>query len=223
MLTNTAGYAGFARGLQARASRTYRGPVKRALDVILVIALLPVALPVCLVVAVVLAFERGPLFFGHTRVGRGGRHFKCWKFRTMKVDAKQLLEALLATDPEARDEWTETRKLTNDPRITRLGAILRKTSLDELPQLWNVLRGDMSLVGPRPVVEEELDLYGPSRRVYLALRPGLTGLWQVSGRNDTSYDDRVNMDVSYFQNFGLRLDLAIMFKTPVVMVRQTGL
>ncbi|MEC9434603.1 MAG: sugar transferase [Pseudomonadota bacterium] len=197
---------------------------KRALDLVLAIALVPVLAPVILgLAALVWAKDGGAPFFGHTRIGRGGRKFRCWKIRSMVLDSQARLEKHLAENPAAAMEWRATRKLNNDPRITRVGAFIRKTSLDELPQLWNVLRGEMSFVGPRPVPEDELnECYGSARSVYCSLRPGITGLWQVSGRNDVSYAHRVSMDVEYLRRMAVGLDLWIMLRTALVVVQPTG-
>jgi lipopolysaccharide/colanic/teichoic acid biosynthesis glycosyltransferase len=165
-------------------------------------------------------YDGGPPLFAHRRVGREGRGFRCLKFRSMAVDAESRLERLLASDPAARREWEADHKLRRDPRVTPLGRILRKTSLDELPQLINVLRGEMNLVGPRPVVQAEACKYGHRFVHYCAVRPGITGLWQVSGRNNTSYGRRVALDVLYTRRKSLRLDLAILLRTvPAVLMR----
>ncbi|SMC28701.1 undecaprenyl-phosphate galactose phosphotransferase [Andreprevotia lacus DSM 23236] len=180
--------------------------------------------PLFAFVAVQIKRQGGPgaVFFGHVRVGMNGKPFKCWKFRTMVHNSQEVLEKLLATDPEARAEWDKDFKLRNDPRITRIGAFLRKTSLDEIPQLWNVLRGEMSLVGPRPIITEELERYGDKVDFYLEARPGLTGLWQVSGRNDTTYDERVALDAWYVKNWNLWYDVAIVCKTIRTVVKGSG-
>ena len=178
--------------------------------------------PLILMLALVVMFDGGPPIFGHERVGRGGRRFRCLKLRSMVPDAEQRLHAVLASDPVAASEWERVRKLTHDPRVTRLGRFLRTTSLDELPQLWNVLRGDMSLVGPRPITDAELDLYGDQADSYLALRPGLTGPWQVAGRNDVDYEDRVSVDAEYGASVSLMGDLKILVLTGVVVLRATG-
>lgn len=166
--------------------------------------------------------SRAPAFYGHERIGRLGRPFTCYKFRTMVPDADTVLARLLATDPAARREWEAGFKLRNDPRITRLGAVLRRISMDELPQIWNVFIGDMSLVGPRPVVDEELDHYGAEVMVYLSVRPGITGLWQVGGRNDASYEKRVVLDRSYVRNWSIASDLAILWRTVKVVLSRVG-
>ncbi|WP_353225855.1 sugar transferase [Salinisphaera hydrothermalis] len=163
------------------------------------------------------------IFFAHERIGRAGRRFRCLKFRSMYPDAEARLQRLLAHDPCARAEWAENFKLKNDPRVTRFGAVLRRSSLDELPQLFNVLAGHMCLVGPRPIIKDELVRYGRYARFYLSTRPGMTGLWQVSGRSDTSYRRRVALDCAYVRSQSLGLDLKILFKTIVVVwKRQSG-
>jgi Undecaprenyl-phosphate galactose phosphotransferase WbaP len=155
----------------------------------------------------------GPVFYGQTRIGRGRRTFRAWKFRTMRVDADEVLAKVLAEDDDLREEWERTHKLRKDPRVTGIGQILRKTSLDELPQIWNVFRGDMSLVGPRPVVEAEAAKYDEGFGPYLCVRPGITGLWQVSGRNRTTYAERVRLDEYYVDNWSPWLDLNILART----------
>jgi lipopolysaccharide/colanic/teichoic acid biosynthesis glycosyltransferase len=196
---------------------------KRALDIIGAGLGLVVLSPLFLIVALMLRADGGPAFFAHQRVGRGGKLFGCLKFRSMVIDSQARLEALLASDPAARAEWEATRKLKNDPRITRIGRFLRSTSLDELPQLINVLLGEMSLVGPRPVQEAEIDrYYGASAAHYMAVRPGITGLWQVSGRSETSYESRVALDVAYVSRPSLLADLSILLRTPVAVVSRRG-
>ena len=196
---------------------------KRALDVIGAGLGLVLLSPFFLIVALLVRADGGPAFFAHQRVGRGGKLFGCLKFRSMVVDSQARLEALLASDPAARAEWEATRKLKNDPRITRIGRFLRSTSLDELPQLINVLRGEMSLVGPRPVQEAEIDrYYGASAAHYMAVRPGITGLWQVSGRSETSYESRVALDVSYVSRPSMLADLSILLRTPVAVLSRRG-
>ena len=196
---------------------------KRALDIIGVGVGLVLLAPFFLIVALMVRADGGPAFFAHQRVGRGGKLFGCLKFRSMVIDSQARLEALLANDPAARAEWEATRKLKNDPRITRIGRFLRSTSLDELPQLINVLLGEMSLVGPRPVQEAEIDrYYGASAAHYMAVRPGITGLWQVSGRSETSYESRVALDVSYVSRPSLLADLSILLRTPVAVLSRRG-
>lgn len=201
-----------------------RAVAKRLTDIgVSLLALLAAFVPV-LVIALVLRVLHGvPPLYGHERVGRDGRTFRCWKLRTMATDADARLAALIASSPAAAREWAETRKLRADPRILGpLGRMLRRTSLDELPQFWNVLRGDMSLVGPRPVVHEELGHYGAHVGWYLAVRPGLTGPWQVGGRSEASYASRVRLDVGYARMPSLRRDLAILVRTLAVPFEQRG-
>ena len=198
---------------------------KRAMDVVLSVTALLVLLPVLLALTAAVAADGGPALFSHQRVGRGGRPFGCLKFRSMRLDADRQLAALLASNPTARLEWQATRKLRRDPRVTTIGRVLRATSLDELPQLVNVLRGDMSLVGPRPVVQEELEQhYAPAAAVadYLSVRPGVTGPWQVSGRSEMGYQERVALDTDYARNPSLRKDLALLARTVVVVLRRRG-
>ncbi|MBL8507032.1 MAG: sugar transferase [Chitinimonas sp.] len=200
----------------------FNSGTKRLLDILLGLLALLLCAPVLLLLYGLLCLQGGRPLFGHVRVGRHGRTFHCYKFRTMYVDAEQRLADLLARDPEARRQWQQDFKLKQDPRVTPLGAFLRKSSLDELPQLWNVLRGQMSLVGPRPVVSEELPRYGEALASYLAVRPGITGLWQVSGRNDTSYAQRVALDAHYVRNWSLWLDISILLRTCLVVLNRRG-
>jgi exopolysaccharide production protein ExoY len=195
---------------------------KRILDIVLSSTMLMILAPVMIAIALLVWRDGGRIFFGHPRIGRGGKTFHCMKFRSMVPNAEQALRGLLERDAEAAEMWQKYRKLDRDPRITTVGNILRATSLDELPQLYNVLRGDMSLVGPRPVVQEELEeQYGPYAASYLAVRPGITGLWQVSGRSDTSYKARVALDTQYVQQLSLWRDLKILAKTvPAVLSRR---
>lgn len=192
----------------------------RVIEVVMAFFALLFLLPLFLVIASLVRLDSpGPSLFRQTRLGRNGEVFSCLKFRSMAGDAEVRLEALLARDPVARQEWDVHRKLTADPRITRLGAFLRRSSLDELPQLINVLRGDMSLVGPRPIVVEEVRHYGRRLKAYCCVRPGITGLWQVSGRSDTSYRRRVACDVLYVRRKCLRLDVEIVLATiPAVLL-----
>ena len=178
--------------------------------------------PLLGVIALLVRSGGAPVVFAHTRVGRHGRLFQCLKFRTMVPDARTVLNRLLASDPEARAEWERSYKLKDDPRITAFGAFLRKTSLDELPQLWNVLRGDMSLVGPRPVVADEIERYGDAKAYYYEVRPGLTGLWQISGRSDLDYDRRISLDTWYVRNWTLWYDVLILFKTLLTVPAKAG-
>lgn len=164
----------------------------------------------------------GPVIFKHRRVGRNGKEFNCYKFRSMCVNSKEVLEHLLATDPEAKAEWDKEFKLKNDPRITKSGAFLRKTSLDELPQLWNVLKGEMSLVGPRPIVQAEVPRYGKYIKEYYTVLPGITGMWQTSGRSDIDYPERVQMDSWYVHNWNVWLDIVLLWRTITVVVHHKG-
>ncbi len=192
--------------------------VKRAFDLSAASLLLLFLAPLLALVALKIRLaDGGGVIFAHTRVGRHGRLFPCFKFRTMVANSAEVLAELLARDPQARAEWASDRKLRRDPRITGLGRFLRKTSLDELPQLINVVRGEMSLVGPRPVVPDELELYGEARIYYLQVRPGLTGLWQISGRNDIDYERRVGLDAWYVRNWTLWYDILILFRTLAVV------
>lgn len=195
------------------------GPAKRAVDVVLAGLLLLLSAPIMLLVAAaVQLLMGGPVLFGHKRIGYRGRAFVCYKFRTMASNAQELLEKHLAENPEAAREWQATRKLSNDPRITALGRFLRKSSLDELPQLLNVLNGDMSLIGPRPIVPDEATHYGRNVCAYLCARPGITGMWQTNGRSSVSYRTRVACDRYYARHWSLRLDLVLLLKTiPAVL------
>lgn len=176
-----------------------------------------------LVWIMVLVTTGRPAIYKHVRIGRGGQEFKCLKFRSMVSNSEEVLRHLLETDSAAKAEWDATFKLKNDPRITIFGHFIRKTSLDELPQFWNVLRGDMSLVGPRPVVQKELDqYYGPYAPVYYSVRPGITGPWQVGGRSDLSYAERVALDTSYVQNRSLLGDIKLLLKTLTVFISHKG-
>jgi exopolysaccharide production protein ExoY len=213
-----------SRALPVLASDAWTRPLfdmGRLLDVALALAVLIFTLPLTVTIAFLIKIaDGGPAMFAQHRMGKNGATFRCWKFRSMVVDAEARLQDLLATDEAARREWEADQKLRRDPRITRIGAFLRKSSLDELPQLLNVLLGDMSVVGPRPIVEAEIIRYGRSFRSYCAVRPGITGLWQVSGRNDVSYDRRVALDRLYARSKTVGLDIAILFKTiPAVLMR----
>jgi exopolysaccharide production protein ExoY len=196
---------------------------KRMLDVSLAIALVPLLIPVVLALIVVVKLSSsGPVFFRQRRIGQNGRSFYLYKFRTMSSDSASLLGNHLAAMPEACREWEQYYKLRLDPRVTRVGAVLRRTSLDELPQILNVLAGHMSLVGPRPVVEEELPRYGTSLPFYTAAKPGITGLWQISGRGRLSYEARVSLDVHYVKTWSLLQDLRVLLKTAAAVWRCDG-
>lgn len=197
-------------------------PLKRSMDVILAFLIVLALAPALLLIAFMVRRDGGPAFFAHARIGRNGKPFKCLKFRTMVMDADKILERVLAEDAEARDEWERDFKLRNDPRITCLGRFLRTTSLDELPQLFNVLRGEMSLVGPRPIVQDEVCRYGAAFHDYARCRPGITGAWQVSGRNDVSYTARVKLDQDYAQFWSVGTDIAVLWKTVFVVVKRRG-
>lgn len=196
--------------------------LKRVFDLFAALVLLVLGALPLLYIALRIRRDGGPVIFAHQRVGQSGKVFPSFKFRTMQVDAEERLRELLANDPAARAEWEREFKLRNDPRITPIGHFLRRTSLDELPQLFNVIRGEMSLVGPRPVIRAELSRYGDDVDYFLMVRPGMTGLWQVSGRNDTGYDTRVYLDTWYVKNWSLWYDIAILFKTIRVVLNREG-
>ena len=195
---------------------------KRLFDVFGSVLALAFLSPIFLFVAVLVRRDGGSALFSHERVGLGGTTFFCLKFRSMYEDSDARLETLLAGDPNARQEWSEHYKLKEDPRITPLGHFLRESSIDELPQLVNVLRGNMSLVGPRPVIVEELEKYGDAKEAYLSVRPGLTGLWQVSGRNDLDYETRVALDTEYVETWSFKADVIILLKTIRVVIDRRG-
>jgi exopolysaccharide production protein ExoY len=195
----------------------------RVLDIVGSATALLFFAPLLILVALAIAIlDPGPIFFAHSRIGRGNRMFPCLKFRSMVVDSAARLERALASDPALRAQWNLDHKLKDDPRITRIGRFLRKSSLDELPQLLNVLRGDMSLVGPRPIVPAEVRHYGRYFREYCEVKPGITGLWQISGRSDTSYRRRVALDVTYVRTRSLVLNIAIIFKTIPAIILAKG-
>ncbi|WP_038056385.1 sugar transferase [Thermodesulfobacterium hydrogeniphilum] len=198
--------------------------IKRIFDLTLGLLILPIFIPFCLAIGILIKLDsEGPVFFVHRRIGKGGKEIKVIKFRTMYVDAEERLKKILETDPQAKKEWETYFKLKNDPRVTRVGKFLRKTSLDELPQVINVLIGDMSFVGPRPVVKEELDKYYKEfAEFYYMVKPGITGLWQVSGRSNTDYNFRVKLDTWYVLNWSLWLDIIILFKTIKVVLKREG-
>ena len=197
--------------------------LKRVLDVVAVIIGGVLVSPVLLAIALAIALDsRGPLFFAHERIGRGGRTLRVWKFRTMAKDAEASLERHLAADPALRAEWEATHKLKHDPRVTRVGRFLRRFSLDELPQLWNVLKGEMSLVGPRPIVTAEVPRYAETFDLYSMVRPGMTGYWQISGRSDTDYGQRVELDSFYVRNWSVWLDIVVLLKTVSVVLKRDG-
>lgn len=204
--------------VQNNLSRSIPKHIKGLFDLSVSLVLLLLLSPLMLILVIAIRMSGPGVFFGHTRIGKNGKPFKCYKYRTMVPNAAEVLKDLLERDPAAREEWERDFKLRKDPRITLVGAFLRKTSLDELPQLWNVIRGDMSLVGPRPVTEEELAKYGDRKDFFLEAKPGITGLWQVSGRNDVSYEERVRLDAWYARNWQLWFDLVILLKTIKVVL-----
>lgn len=212
-----------ADSLQGRRGgplRPYRNGAKRVLDTLIVLAASPIVIPVVLALALLVRLQGGQAFYSQPRVGLGGRTYTMWKLRSMTRDADQALEAHLAANPEARAEWDSTQKLKNDPRITKLGRVLRKSSLDELPQLLNVLKGDMSLVGPRPMMPEQREMYPGT--AYYNLRPGITGMWQVSKRNESTFADRARFDAQYDRRLSLMTDIKLLLATVRVVLRGTG-
>lgn len=193
---------------------------KRILDIVLVLLAAPIVLPVIAALALWIRLQGYTPFYVQDRVGKGGRTFRLWKLQTMVPDAEAALEAYLAANPEARREWDTRQKLAHDPRILPCGHFLRASSLDELPQLWNVLIGDMSLIGPRPMMPSQVRLY--PGRAYYALRPGISGLWQVSQRNECSFEGRAAYDTEYFRRISLATDLGVLLRTVSVVLRRTG-
>jgi len=206
----------------AAVSGVKNADLQRPIDVVLALMAVVVLLPALVIIALIIwSYDRGPVFYGHTRIGWQGKTFRCWKFRSMSVDGDRILREYIERNPEARAEWANDRKLRKDPRITPIGRFIRASSLDELPQLWNVLIGEMSLVGPRPIVADEAVKYGPALGAYISCRPGITGLWQVSGRNDVSYDTRVALDMKYAENRSILLNFSIILRTiPAVLSRR---
>jgi len=199
------------------------GGLKRALDIIVALLALAFLSPVMMFVALAIKLTMGgPVIYAHRRVGHNGIPFQCYKFRTMIQSSEEFMRSYLAANPDAAQEWAATRKLKKDPRVTFLGNVLRRSSLDELPQFINVLRGEMSCVGPRPVVDDELKFYGTNASQYLQARPGLTGAWQVSGRSNTTYEERVAMDCQYVREWSLWTDIVILVKTIPAAVALRG-
>jgi lipopolysaccharide/colanic/teichoic acid biosynthesis glycosyltransferase len=199
----------------------YGASIKRILDILIVLAVsLPVATTVLMFALIQFATDRRNPFYSQNRVGKNGITFRMWKLRTMVCDADMLLERYLADNPEAKVEWQRHQKLTADPRITPFGKFLRRTSLDELPQFWNVLTGDMSIVGPRPMMTGQRILYPGIE--YYAMRPGITGLWQISERNETSFHERADYDQRYFRSISFLTDMNVILRTVVVVLRATG-
>ena len=204
-------------------SRRYNRIFKRIFDMVCTILGGILISPILLAIIIRVAIDnRGHIIFTHWRVGRNGKKFPCYKFQTMITMSEEKFIKYLDDNPEAKEEWEKTFKLTKDPRVTKLGAWLRKTSLDELPQLWNVIRGDMSLVGPRPIIEEEVIYYGENIREYYMVLPGITGMWQVSGRSDTTYEERVAMDTWYVRNWSVWIDIMYLFKTVKAVITAKG-
>lgn len=196
---------------------------KRTIDILLILVASPIIIPVMIILALLTKLtSKGPIFYGHTRIGKNGKSFKCWKFRSMCINSQEILNQILETDPQMRAEWEKDHKFLNDPRITKFGKFLRKTSLDELPQLINIFIGQMSFVGPRPVTDEELFKYGDMKDYVLSVTPGLSGLWQVSGRSDTGYEERISFDTYYIQNWSIWLDIWIIIKTIWVVLNHKG-
>jgi len=197
--------------------------LKRIIDVAVSLFALFCAAPLITILGAIVRLESpGPIFYSHQRIGQNGRKFNVLKFRTMRQDADAVLQSYLEQNPEAMEEWKSCRKLKFDPRVTRIGRFLRKSSLDEIPQIVNVLKGEMSLVGPRPIVEDEIELYQEGFKLYTKVLPGITGLWQVSGRNDTTYSERVRLDEYYVRNWSIWLDIYIIFRTIVILMNRNG-
>ncbi len=213
---------GGPRGAPGTSQRQASELLKRIMDLAIAVPAMVLLVPIYMIIALVVFIDDGrPIIFSQKRRGQNGRYFTCYKFRTMVADAPERLEQVLANDPEKRAEWEETQKLKHDPRLTRTGGFLRRFSLDELPQLWNIIRGDMSVVGPRPIVESEVRRYGDDIRHYDSVRPGVVGLWQINGRNDTTYQRRVELDVEYAQNRSVSYDASILLKSvPVILGRR---
>lgn len=194
--------------------------IKRIIDIILSFIGLIVLSPVFLIVAIAIKLDsKGPVFFLHSRLGKNGKTIKIYKFRTMCDHAEDMIKNFTE---EQKREFQENYKLVNDPRITKVGNFLRKTSLDEIPQMLNILKGDLSIIGPRPIIEEEIEKYGPNKAKFLSVKPGLTGYWQANGRSNTSYEDRIKMELYYVDNMSLWLDIKLFFKTILVVIRKDG-
>lgn len=212
-------------GLEVRQQLLLPGPrlAKFLIDRLITLMGGLFVLPFIILIALLIRIDSpGPVLYGQIRIGQNGESFKAWKFRSMVKNADRTLESYLDTHPELRESWERDQKLRNDPRITRVGRFLRQTSLDELPQLWNILRGEMSLVGPRPIVDEEIQRYGEKFGLYTKVTPGLTGLWQVSGRNNLTYEERVSLDAYYVRNWSVWLDLYILIRTVWVVISGEG-
>ncbi|MCE2706678.1 MAG: undecaprenyl-phosphate galactose phosphotransferase WbaP [Proteobacteria bacterium] len=208
--------------LKNNLSRRINRVIKRACDIVLSICGLVLLSPVFMAFMLLILCSGNKVFFRHKRIGRAGKHFYCLKFQTMYANAAEILEKVLLTDKNAKEEWEKDFKLKHDPRVTKIGDFLRKTSLDEIPQLWNVLKGDMSLIGPRPIIDAEIEKYNDDFYYYKLVRPGVTGLWQISGRNDVDYQNRVRLDVWYVKNWSLWYDFVIILRTVVVVLARKG-
>lgn len=219
MTPSQIGGAPYIKGRRRFSGNWLKYPIDAFLALVALVVLLPLIVMVC---GILLVTQGGPVLIAHRRVGKSGVPFPCFKFRTMVTNGDEILEKHLADHPEVRAEWNATRKLKDDPRITAFGRSLRRNSIDELPQLLNVIRGEMSLVGPRPITQSETEFYGPHLSDYVAVRPGLTGLWQVSGRSETSYPERVAIDVRYVAERSLLGDFVIMVKTVPAVLSSRG-
>ena len=209
-----------SQALPRRDQSFYRETGKKIFDWLFILAALPIALPLIGILTLLVALGGSRPFYSQQRLGRDGKIFRMFKIRTMVPDAENILQDYLAQNPEARDEWEHKQKLRYDPRITPLGCLLRKSSLDELPQLWNVIRGEMSLIGPRPMMVEQRDLYPGS--AYYHMRPGITGLWQVSDRNESSFTERAGFDTDYYHDLSFKMDVSIFVRTIGAVLRGTG-
>ena len=208
---------------KSRQPEPLGGTLKRTFDILVAGTALVIAAPLILILGCIIKLQdNGPIFYAHPRIGYDRLPFRCFKLRSMVMDGDAVLARHLDEDPAALAEWTATRKLRRDPRITPFGRFLRKTSLDELPQLLNIVRGDMSIVGPRPITQDELDAYGSAGRYYSATRPGLTGLWQISGRSDVDYDRRILLDTFYVRRWSMGRDVLIVLRTPAVILFGRG-
>lgn len=210
--------------IKLKPKRFYR-IIKRLIDIVAGLVGVIILIPITIVFYIVNIFadeSKGPLFYDQLRVGKNGKYFKIYKFRTMIVGADEILEKYLEENEEARKEFEETQKLSNDPRITRVGRILRKTSLDEFPQFINVLKGDMSLIGPRPLVKGELDAHNGNHQIYESVKPGISGWWAANGRSDILYEERLKLEYYYAENFSLCLDIKCIFKTIVSVIKKEG-
>ena len=199
----------------------YNG-IKRMFDIVLAMISIVLLMPIFLIIAIIIKFDsKGKIIFKHKRIGKNGQPIYLYKFRTMYTNSNEILEELLK-DPKIKKEWEENYKLTNDPRITKVGSFLRKSSLDELPQLLNILMGNMSFVGPRPLVEKEIEKYGKNKNKLLSVIPGLTGWWACNGRSCTTYEERIKLELYYVKNRSIKLDLKVIFKTFITVLKRTG-